>query len=216
MKETLQETILQFFFPKACGVCEKIGDRYLCKKCELQLAPKCHIRTFPPNAPFQKHIYIFSYQNQIRNLLLSYKFKQQSYLFLTFSEILIKNEKIYRNLKIYDIILAVPISKQRKKERGYNQSALLARQIAKKMHIPYTDKVLTKIKHTMPQSALGKEERAKNVKNAYKIANAETLYNKKVLLIDDIYTTGNTVKECSNMLKQAGAKIVGVLTIAKD
>jgi len=75
---------------------------------------------------------------------------------------------------------------------------------------------MIKVKHTLAQSSLGKEERAQNVKNAYKIINAETIHNKKVLLIDDIYTTGNTAKECSKELKKAGAKTVSILTIAKD
>jgi len=210
------EKWLQLCFPKACGVCGKVGEGYICKKCLGNLAPKFHVRTFSKSHPFSKHFYVFAYQNQIRTLLLSYKFREKSYLFLTFSEILIKNEKIYRNLKNYDIIVAVPISKKRKKERGYNQSALIASRLAKTMGIPYGKHVLVKKKHTLPQSALGKEERAKNVKNAYKIANAETIYNKKVLLVDDIFTTGNTVAECSKMLKIAGAKTVNVLTIAKD
>ena len=68
----------------------------------------------------------------------------------------------------------------------------------------------------MPQSIQNKEERASNVKNAYYIKNEKIVQNKKILLIDDIYTTGNTVNECSKMLKQAGAKEIGVLTLAKD
>ena len=119
-------------------------------------------------------------------------------------------------MKNYDIILAVPISKQRKKERGYNQSALIARKIANKAGILYKENVIIKVKHNAKQSTLNMKERAENVKNAYKVVDLETIHNKKVLLIDDIYTTGNTLKECSKVLKQAGAKMVNVLTIAKD
>ena len=73
-----------------------------------------------------------------------------------------------------------------------------------------------KIKNNTAQSTLNKTERELNVKGAYDVLNKLTIKNKKVLLVDDIYTTGNTVNECSRMLKKNGTKRIGVLTIAKD
>ena len=78
------------------------------------------------------------------------------------------------------------------------------------------DKVISKVKNNNTQSKLNKEERAENVKNVYKITSNKEIINKNILLIDDIYTTGATLNECSRMLKQAGAKKIDVLTIAKD
>ena len=75
---------------------------------------------------------------------------------------------------------------------------------------------LVKIKNSKKQSSLNKENRKKNVENAYVIKDGSQVKNKKILLFDDIYTTGNTVNECSRILREAGAEQIGILTIAKD
>ena len=116
----------------------------------------------------------------------------------------------------YDIIVPVPISKKRMKDRGYNQSFLIASDIAKKSKIKLEKNVIKKEQNNTPQSLLDKSGREKNVVNVYKIVNKQKIINKKILLIDDIFTTGATVNECSKMLKISGAEKVDVLTIAKD
>lgn len=165
---------------------------------------------------FENHYYIFKYDNLIRKLIIDYKFNEKPYLYRSFLEFLNNYQKEYIQFKIYDIIIPVPISKKRKKERGYNQSLLIARKISSKEKIKLGDKVISKVKNNNTQSKLNKEERAENVKNVYKITSNKEIINKNILLIDDIYTTGATLNECSRMLKQAGAKKIDVLTIAKD
>lgn len=165
---------------------------------------------------FENHYYIFKYDNLIRKLIIDYKFNEKTYLYRSFLEFLNNYQKEYIQFKIYDIIIPVPISKKRKKERGYNQSLLIARKISSKEKIKLGDKVISKVKNNNTQSKLNKEERAENVKNVYKITSNKEIINKNILLIDDIYTTGATLNECSRMLKQAGAKKIDVLTIAKD
>lgn len=76
--------------------------------------------------------------------------------------------------------------------------------------------MLIKNKNIKPQSSLNKIDRANNIKNAYEIKNIKKIQNKKILLFDDVFTTGNTTNECSRILKENGAIKVGVLTIAKD
>jgi len=93
---------------------------------------------------------------------------------------------------------------------------LLAREISKDYNMEYNEKCLIKDVHSEPQSSLSKEYRLKNVKNVYSVKNSEKIINKNILLIDDIFTTGSTVNECSRILKQAGAKNIGILTMAKD
>ena len=129
---------------------------------------------------------------------------------------LIKNEKWFEILKTCDTIIPIPISKKRNKERGYNQSLLIAKELSKKLRIPVSSKCLYKIKNTIEQSKLNKSEREKNIQNVYELKNKEVLNNKTVLLIDDIYTTGNTVNEASKILKNANIKSIIVLVIAKD
>jgi ATP-dependent protease ClpP protease subunit len=105
---------------------------------------------------------------------------------------------------------------ERLKERGYNQTSLFAREIALIIKKEYQEDNLQKVKENLAQSTLNKQEREENVKDVYKLRDIEIVKNKKILLMDDIYTTGNTLNECSKILKQAGANNVGVFTIAKD
>lgn len=129
---------------------------------------------------------------------------------------LLKQQKIFEIIKTYDIILPVPISKKRYKQRGYNQTELIARKIRKKTDIELVTNCLYKEKNNVPQSTLNKEDRIENVKNAYIIKNSKIIKDKRVIIFDDIYTTGSTVNECSKLLKQNNVKEILVMTIAKD
>lgn len=135
---------------------------------------------------------------------------------MTIVNFLLKDKKFFQILKSYDTIIPVPISKKRRKERGYNQSELIAREIAKRMQIPYQNQCLFKTKNIVEQSKLNKEERQKNIQGVYELHNSQILENKKILLVDDIYTTGSTANECSKILRQANPKKIDVFTIAKD
>ena len=211
------ENLLNLIYPPICGFCGKIYNDHLCKKCEIKIKNYEIISIREnSNAYFDEILYIFKYEDVIRDTLIKYKFQNKAYLYKTFSKIILKNKKMYSFLKSYDIIIPVPISKKRNKQRGYNQSCLIAKEISRSSNLKFENKCLIKQKDTIEQSRLDKKQRKINVQGAYKIINKEKLFNKNILLLDDIYTTGNTVKECARILKQAGAKKVGVLTIAKD
>ena len=154
----------------------------------------------------------------IRTQLLDLKFREKPYVYKTIGKFLENMQKSFEILKKYDIIIIVPTSNQRKKERGYNQSELIAKEISRITGIPIVRNILIKIKDTLPQSSLNKKQREENAKNVYKIINSKQLHNKKILVIDDIYTTGSTVNECSKLLIQKGIQKsnIGILTIAKD
>ena len=209
--------ILELIYPTTCGICNKICKEALCKKCELELK-KYEINLIRKNKKmyFAESMHIFRYEDLIREKIISYKFNNKSYLYKTFSKIILKNEKICGFLKNYDIIIPVPIHKRRKIKRGYNQTELIANIIANKTHLKLEKDVLLKQKNIVSQSSLNKSDRKQNVKNAFIVKNIEKVVNKKILLFDDIYTTGSTADECSKTLKKAGAKQIGVLTIAKD
>lgn len=164
---------------------------------------------------FDKHGYLFKYDGQIRKLILDYKFEEKAYLYKTFSKMILDNKIICNFIMEYDMIIPVPIHKKRYYERGYNQSELIANEIAKRYKYIYKD-VLIKNKNNITQSTLNKEERIQNVKNVYELKNQSIVKDKNILLIDDIYTTGNTVNECARVLKKGNAHEIGVLTIAKD
>ena len=102
------------------------------------------------------------------------------------------------------------------RKRGYNQTELIAREIAKNTKLILEKDVLVKIKNVTSQTKLTKEKRIQNVKDVFKIISNKKIYKKNIILLDDIYTTGSTVNEASRILKLAGARKIGVLTIAKD
>ncbi len=217
----IKENILNLIYPPICGICGKLNQNSLCKKCEIELKKQEEINIINRNGEienkyFDELMYIFKYEGQIRKLILDYKFNNKSYIYLTFTNFLLKNEKIFENIKKYDKIIPVPISKKRKKERGYNQSLLIAKEIATKTNLELVNNCLLKTKNIIEQSKLNKEDREKNIQGAYIIKNKQLIENKKILLLDDIYTTGNTVNECSKTLRQANPKKIGILVIAKD
>jgi len=209
-KMKLIDNILNLLFPPTCGICEKVGEGYICKNCYKKITE--YLYCYQENSKF----YLLKYQDIIRKKMIDYKFNDKSYLHHMFCEIFVKNKIACEFLKSYDIIIPVPMYKKKVKARGYNQSELIARQLAKYFKIPINTKVLIKQKNTPMQSSLGKKDRIKNVQNVYKIEHMEKIENKNVLLVDDIYTTGATVTECKKMLQLAGTKKVGIIIIAKD
>ena len=213
------DNILDLIYPPVCGICGKLSQNYLCKKCQKILENQSKFvidENQDFNQNFNKHLYIFKYEGIIRRMILNYKFNEKSYLYITFVNFLLKNEKFFKILKSYDTIIPVPISSERKNERGYNQSELLAKELAKKLNIECLKNCLIKNKNIIEQSKLTKVERQKNIQGVYKLKNKEKLTNKKLLLIDDIFTTGSTVNECCKILKQANPRKIDVFTIAKD
>ena len=163
-----------------------------------------------------KLLYIFKYQGIIRKMMLEYKFDEKSYLYKTFVNFLLKNKKFFQILKTYDTIVPVPISGKRKKERGYNQSLLIAKELGKRIGVPVASRALCKTKNIVAQSKLNKRQRQENIVGAYSLGKTKGLENAKILLFDDIYTTGSTIKECAKTLKKAKPKKIDYLTIAKD
>ena len=211
--------IFNLIYPPSCGICGKFTKDFICKKCYIQLEKQAEFgieKNQNNNNYFQEHLYIFEYQGMIRKIILNYKFNEKAYLYKTIVNFLLKNKKFFPIIKSYDTIIPVPISSKRRRERGYNQSELIAREIAKRLEIEYTKECLFKTKNIVEQSKLKKEDRQINIQGVYQLRNPEKLENKKILLVDDIYTTGSTVNECCKILGQAKPKKIGVLTIAKD
>ena len=210
------EYILELIYPTTCGICGKICKEAICKKCELKLK-EFEINLIRENKKnYQESMHLYRYDGIIRKKIIDYKFNNKAYLYKTFAKIILNNKKICGFLEKYDIIIPVPIHRKRKLQRGYNQTEIIAKEIAKNTHLQLENNILIKQKDIVTQSSLTKEKRKQNIKNAFCIKNPEKILNKKILIFDDIYTTGSTVLECSKVLKKSGIKEIGVLTIAKD
>jgi len=118
------------------------------------------------------------------------------------------------DIEQFDIIVSIPLFSSRLRERGYNQSLLLAEQIARKYCIHLSLKNLVRIRNTEHQTFLTEKERWTNIQGAFKIINSAEFAGKNILIIDDLLTTGATASEASAALKDAGAETVGVLVLA--
>lgn len=210
--------LIDYIYPECCAFCGKLNRNALCKKCEIKFKKKALFRVEnykDTSSYFDEHIFIFHYDGEIRKIILDYKFNDKSYIYKTFVNFLKNNYEICVQIKKYDIIIPVPISKEKYKKRGYNQSGIFAKSLAKELKMKYGE-CLAKTKNNATQSLLNQEGREKNVQGVYKAKNIGKIKNKNILLVDDIFTTGYTVNECSKILKEANAKSVGILTIAKD
>lgn len=210
------ENILELIYPTTCGFCGKICKESICSKCLLKLR-KYEINLLSENKTYNiKTMHIFRYEGEIRKKIIDYKFHNEPYLYKTFAKIILKNKKVCGFLKNYDIIIPVPIAKKRKLSRGYNQTELIAKEITKSLDLKLIKNVLIKQKNVVAQSSLNKTERKQNIKNAFTVKDVEKILDKNVLILDDIYTTGSTVLECTKVLQKHGIKQIGILTIAKD
>lgn len=206
------EKILELIFPRKCMFCnEKINERYTCGKCLNIIKYYKEWVEKPVDAYYDKLICAMKYSGKPRNQMLKFKFNAAKYLAKGFAEILF--QKIIKYDINADLIIPVPISKKRYYERGYNQSELIVKYLSRLIKLEYRNDILIKVKNNNRQSELSENKRKDNVKDAYSIKNAEMIKGKKIILIDDIYTTGSTVNECSKILKKVGASQVVVLVV---
>jgi ComF family protein len=113
-----------------------------------------------------------------------------------------------------DLIVPVPISRQGLQKRGFNQTELLAKQISKGLRVKMDSTVIRRVKETPSQTELSREEREKNLLCAFEVTDKKKIANKKILLVDDVYTTGSTGRECTRTLLRAGAAKVCIITWA--
>ncbi|MBU4310524.1 ComF family protein [bacterium] len=155
------------------------------------------------------------YQGVMREAILLLKYQKVKALISPLGKLLLKY--CQENLKIndFDLVLPVPLYRSKRKEREFNQAEVFARIIDRHYSLPLSHENLLRIRDTRTMSGLNPEERRRNVKGAFSVKRQEEVKNKRILLIDDICTTGATVDECSKVLLTAGVKEVTVLTLAR-
>lgn len=210
---------LNLIFPPTCGFCNTLNSNFLCVNCLLKInsIKQSNIDNYElSDFYFNEHFYLFKYENDIRKFIINYKFNEHSYLYKTFSQIFKYDTVFNEFISNYDCVLSVPIHKKRLHTRGYNQSKLIAKDFCSFFNIPYYDDVLIKTSNIVAQSSLDKENRKSNILNAFSVYNVEKIINKRVLIFDDIFTTGATLNECSRILLNNNVKYVGVASLAKD
>lgn len=161
---------------------------------------------------FEEHRSVFSYSGQIINTIQSFKYSNAKFLATYLGNLLV--DKFEKEGWSVDMIIPVPLHATREKERGYNQAYLLARQF-EKLNIEVNTTALIRTKYLAQQAILSGKERLTNLKQSFKIVNKNEIKGKAILLIDDIFTTGNTINVCASTLLAGGVKAVYALTVCK-
>ena len=200
------EALLDIIYPydNKCIICGVEGFLGICSKCKSEIK-RVHQ---------QEEIMAYGYYGGVlKKLILNLKYHKSFIAGKVLADLLCQII-IEKKLSI-DCICYVPISKDSLKKRGFNQCSVLAKNISSILDIPVID-CLVKVKETKEQKLLGKEERMKNILDAFEIKNKEKLFNKNILLIDDVYTTGATINECKKNIEKCNINKIYLLTIAKS
>ena len=203
-KRDMSYALLDLFFPPKCAFCGKIGVHGVCSACEKTLPRMEH--ALREGAGFGKCAVPLRYDGVVRDSLLRFKFHGAQSAAEGYGALLAQcvAEELSGE---FDVATYAPVSERRRKRRGYDQARLLAAETAKAWNIePLT--LLKKTRDNPPQSGLGAPERRGNVIGVYEAADAAHIQNARVLLIDDIITTGSTLAECVRVLRGAGAQSV--------
>ena len=227
-------------YPKTCLSCreklaEKADDGFLCSQCRgkirKNLPPFCvscgrqlDKRGFAKNTcpacqkanlSFDRAYSPCAYEGVVRELIHKFKYNGREHLGEPLSRLMSEFVREY-NLPIdyVDCIVPIPLHKTRLREREFNQSEILSRHLAQEFNKELVDNCIERYRHTRTQTELETHQRVSNVKNSFRVVDPQAIKDKNILLVDDVLTTGATSSEAAQALKNAGANIVLVLTIA--
>jgi len=231
------EKLFQFFLPSQCHCCEKFleeREKGICPDCLSKIRwiepPFCSVCGTPfaskgvDNHPcgdcvikrkyFTMARALGYYEGSLQEAIHQWKYEGKTSFNPIFGEWMTEGLNRYWGRGFFDLLIAVPLHRKRLRERGFNQALLLAKELSRQTGIPCRKRVLRKKRPTIPQVNLSGAEREKGVRGSFYVIEREKLEGKSVLLVDDVYTTGATVNECSKVLLAGGAARVDVLTLA--
>lgn len=226
--------IVELFFPKKCVGCKKLGT-YFCRNCINDILQGDLICPFcqKPSVGGQTHPICLRkygldglwslglYKGGLKEAIIQLKYKYVRELSKILIDILVEYwarfepfllDEIKKNPQSW-VVVAVPLHKYRQNWRGFNQTELLAKDLADRLGLKYAP-ILKRVSNTKPQAKLSGYDRRKNLKNVFEISHSLP-HDVCCLIIDDVWTTGSTLKECCYVLKKAGAKQVWGLTLAR-
>lgn len=238
LDETLKLAEL-LFFPSLCRVCGELldrpGERVVCRSCLNNLTPRrtgfcvccgdffdgiaephlC-LECVTSRPPYALHRSCAVYEGILREMILLLKYRGYRVLgrdlALFALEAVGQDEDLWWDL---DAIIPVPLHPKRKRERGFNQAEVIARELGRAKGLPVLPRALRRVRNIPAQTSLEADARKRNVSGAFAVRRPAALKGLAVLLVDDVYTTGSTVKECCRTLRRAGVRFVRVLTLAR-
>ena len=232
--EKIKEILLNILFPKFCFSCGREGN-YLCEDCKVLLeisqyqyclcqhpkrvdergkCPKCQRKIL--NGLY----FALDYKNPlIKNLVQKFKYKPFiRELAKPLASLIISHFQLSDNKPNFSnfILIPIPLSEKRLRWRGYNQATELAKELSRFLRIPLVSNCLIRTKDVPPQVELTAGERKENVKGVFSCQNRNEISGKKILLVDDIYTTGATMEEAARILEESVAKEVWGVAVARE
>jgi len=237
----LLKGLLDIVYPRTCLVCKaslkgaSSIDNIICSQCWAKIKknppPFCHscgrhldgknsiknicLKCVRKKIYFDRAFSPCLYEGVIKELIYEFKYNGKDYLGQTLSRLMIEFIKEYDlPLDCLDWIVPVPLHKTRLHEREFNQAQVLSGYIAKEFNKKMLDNVLIRHRHTKTQTELEQDQRLLNVQNSFSVVRAEDVKGTNILLIDDVLTTAATCSEAAHTLKNSGANIVFVLTLA--
>jgi competence protein ComFC len=233
----LFEAVASLLYPPVCTVCggKTRAGEYLCEQCEAKatriVAPFCQqcsepfegaiTTTFTCANCAHRTIYfdaaVAAYRGRgiVRQIIHDFKYGRQvhlRHLVARWLRAAFDDERLHG--RQFHIIVPVPLHPTRQRERGFNQASLLAELLSTRISIPCKP-LLKRIRYTTTQTALDRAERMENLHNAFRLRRNADVRGLRVLLIDDVLTTGSTLSECARVLKRAGANSVHAVTAAR-
>lgn len=216
-------SLINLLFPSNCIICQTLTsiNEIVCKNCINNINSFQNVNNLTHNLKDINGIFILGeYERILKNLIIKYKYNKQTKLSKFFAKLIFQkfNETIKNfNILDYNLIIPVPLHENKLKERGFNQSELLAKELASYFNINYDSNVVIQTKITQDQTKLNYLERIENVKDAFKI-NEKKIYqikSKNVIIVDDVITTGATINNIIKVLKENGTNLIFVICIAK-
>jgi len=191
---------------------------YLCDECAATLPVNTTPVTYKDAKAaqyFNRGFAAFEYGQPIVNLILKLKYSAEGDTALAVAPFMAA-AYLHHNKSVPNdaVLVPVPLSKKRERQREYNQALLLAKELSPILGLAVADKALIRTKATEAQKHMTVAQRAANLKNAFAIARVEDVLGKYIILVDDVFTSGATANECARVLREAGAHSVDVLTIA--
>jgi competence protein ComFC len=224
--------ILDLIYPPKCLVCGDLQEYYLCPKCvsriDYLVPPVCDRCGLPVEEISCRNIHcktlnftraraVAVYDGVIREAIHQLKYSGCTVLMAELNALLVDYLATYSDFAgDATAVIPIPIHASRERERGFNQSALLARGVSEYLRMPLLMHVLERVGGLRPQAELSEHERIDNVKGAFRVSPNLSLQGERVLLIDDVLTTGSTTSEASKVLREAGAARVYVFTLARS
>ncbi len=214
MQEKFTNFILDLLFPKFCLNCQKEGG-YLCEDCQATLEISGFHQKYPTSHLTDLYFALNYQKPLIQNIIKLFKYEPfVKDLSKILSSLIIYHFQLLDNKPNFSdyVLIPMPLARNRLKWRGFNQAEEIGKELSKFFKIPLLNNTLVKIKETLPQVELVGKARKENIKGVFLLNNENLIKNRKILLIDDVYTTGATMEEGARVLKIAGVKeIIGIV-----